>query len=148
MKIKIYIQLLPIALLFFVSCGNGNQENKKTDNSTEANPNAYEGADIRMEVIEFDMNKNETNVIFLNGSDKSIKNVTGKLVFMNDDGKEITFATGASKASSFQVTESPHVVAAKSKVNYKLYNKIDKNTKYIEVLLESIETTDGESIQF
>jgi hypothetical protein len=147
MKNTSYIRLLPFLLFFVYACG-GNKAESGQENTPSKNDNAYEGSDVKIEVVDFDKEKSVTNVILYNGLDKAIRNISGKLVFIDADGNEVTFATGASKASPFQRMENPYVVDAKSKKAIRFNNKIDAKTESISVIVGSVETADGEKIDF
>lgn len=147
-KKAVQIIVFPIFFMFIIACGGNQSESAKEQSTAKTSESSYDGTDLKITVIDFNKDNQKTNCELLNGLNKDIKSISGRLFFFDKDGNEITFATGASKSSPFQQVSNPSIVLAKSKKKISFSNKIDPLTEKIEVRLESAETTDGEKITF
>jgi len=147
-KSQLLLTCFAAVLLAITACSGGKKETSNEKSESVKQQNTYEGKDLSINVIDFDKEKNKTNAEILNGLDKDIKSISGRLVFFDEAGNEIAFSNGRSKSSPFQLTENPFILASKTKKTISFSNKIESNAAKIDISIESITTTEGEKIEY
>lgn len=122
---KKFIYLLSFAVLSACS----NSDNGRT-NEEKINP---DGPKLEMNVVDFSIEDSKTKIEVINKAEEDLKSVRGRLVFIGEDGKELTTATGRRKDSPFQMAENPFVVKAMSKKVITVRNKLEAETASISI---------------
>ena len=93
-----------------------------------------DGPIIEANVLSFDAEGSKTEIELINRSDEPITSVRMRLVFIDEEGNEITTATGRRKDSPFQVAQNPQVVGAKSRAVVTARNNIEPGTGSIQII--------------
>lgn len=129
--------VLGITTLLF-SCGEGGE------NSADAiDPN---GPDVELNVISFSLEDNKTELEIINRLDEDINNVRGRLMFMDNEGNQLTTATGRELTSPFSHAKNPKIVGSMSKSTITLSNTIEAGTENISITEIVVTTKSGEKI--
>lgn len=133
---KILFVLCISTLLF--SCGEGG------GNSADAiDPN---GPDVELNVISFSLEDNKTELEIINRLDEDINNVRGRLMFMDNEGNQLTTATGRELTSPFSHAKNPKIVGSMSKSTITLSNTIEAGTENISITEIVVTTKSGVKI--
>lgn len=140
-KLWILTIVLSMGLL---SCSNG--EEQVGNGSEVVAIDLGAGPDVEMTIISFDADARKTQLEIINRMDEAINNVSGRLVFINEDGLPLTRANGDPITSPFQSMSNPHVVDAKSKKTIVLGNSIQTGTASIDLSELKVTTTSGKEI--
>lgn len=121
-----------------ISCGEG------SENSAEAiDPN---GPDVELNVISFSLEDNKTELEIINRLDEDINNVRGRLMFMDNEGNQLTTATGRELTSPFSHAKNPKIVGSMTKSTITLSNTIEAGTENISITEIVVTTKSGEKI--
>lgn len=129
--------VLGITTLLF-SCGEGGE------NSADAiDPN---GPDVELNVISFSLEDNKTELEIINRLDEDINNVRGRLMFMDNEGNQLTTATGRELTSPFSHAKNPKIVGSMSKSTITLSNTIEAGTENISITEIVVTTKSGVKI--
>lgn len=149
MKSKV---LLISFIVVFAACNQAETHTQKANESTPK-AEAAEGIDMNgplfeANVLSFSAESHKTQIELINRSDEPVNNISMRMVFLDENGNEITTATGRRKDSPFQFTSNPHVIAAKSKTTITVRNKIEAGTSSIR--LEEIKAigTSDDALEF
>jgi uncharacterized protein YcfL len=130
--------------LFACNSSNENSDNSGSDtnqqSSSTIDPN---GPEVEINVLNFDIEKRETNVEIINRLGEPITSISGRLHFYDAEGAELTTATGRDLSSPFQTSSSPNVVGSMAYTEKKLGNKIPEGTISISVKDISGKTSSG-----
>ena len=114
---------------FLFSCGNDASGTAETNQSIEQTKDELgSGPEFEATILQFDMDNQKAEVELINRSNEAIQSISGRLVFLAEDGSPLTRANGDAITSPFQQTANPHVVGAKSKTTIVLRNSIQKGT--------------------
>lgn len=140
---KFWILTIVLSTVLF-SCSNG--ESQGSENDEVAATDLGAGPNIEMSVLSFDADAHKTQVEIINRMDEAINNISGRLVFINEDGSPLTRANGDPITSPFQNMSNPHVVDAKSKKTIVLGNSIQTGTASIDLSELKVTTTSGKEI--
>ncbi len=147
---KIKLLFLSMVLLAW-SCNTGTSTKESTTNDKNGDSAVetidMDGPIIEMNVLSFSAENNRTEIEVINRSDEPLKSVSLRLVFIGEDGNELTTATGRRKDSPFQLARNPQIVGSKSRAVFTASNKIEEGTSSIR--LEEIKgtTQSGETIE-
>ena len=129
--------VLGITTLLF-SCGEGGE------NSADAiDPN---GPVVELNVISFSLEDNKTELEIINRLDEDINNVRGRLMFMDNEGNQLTTATGRELTSPFSHAKNPKIVGSMSKSTITLSNTIEAGTENISITEIVVTTKSGVKI--
>jgi hypothetical protein len=147
---KMRLILLSI-VLFAWSCGSGTSSSESDSNGKKSDT-AAEAIDmddpiIEMNVLSFSAESNRTEIEVINRSDEPLTSVSLRLVFVGEDGNDLTTATGRRKDSPFQLARNPHVVGAKSRTVITAMNTIEEGTSNIRLEEVKGSTKSGETIE-
>ncbi|MCH8547154.1 MAG: hypothetical protein LAT54_10520 [Cryomorphaceae bacterium] len=135
------------AALMAFSCGSGaSNEGEQTKASSNEVAIDMDGPMIEANVLSFDEGSSKTEIELINRSDEPITSVRMRLVFINEEGDEITTATGRRKDSPFQTAQNPQVVGAKSRAVITARNSIEPGTGSIQITELQGTSKSGETI--
>jgi uncharacterized protein YcfL len=133
---KIFNLTFAVLCLSLAACNssNENQDNSSSDAnqqiSSTIEPN---GPEVEINVLNFDIQKRETNIEINNRLDEPITSISGRLNFYDAEGKEVTTATGRDLSSPFQTSARLRVVGSMTSTEKKLGNKIPDGAASIQV---------------
>jgi hypothetical protein len=125
---KLKTVFIPL-LLLLGSCGENSSEND-ANSLLESEMN---GPDLEINVISFSHENNKTEIEVINRLDVDVKNISGRLVFLDEKNLPLTTATGRQKDSPFQKEQNPCIVKAKSKTRFTLSNRLDEKISSIRI---------------
>jgi uncharacterized protein YcfL len=143
---KIFNLTFAVLCLSLSACNSSNENqdssgsNADQQSSSSIDPN---GPEVEIKVLNFDIEKRETNIEIINRLDEPITSISGRLHFYDADGAEMTSATGRDLSSPFQTSANPNVVGSMASTEKKLSNKIPEGTASIEVKDVSGKTANG-----
>jgi hypothetical protein len=133
---------------FLFSCSNDTSTTVENDQKTEQTQDELgSGPEFEATILQFDMDNQKTELELINRGNEAIQSISGRLVFLNEDGSPLTRANGDPITSPFQQTSNPHVVGAKSKTTIVLRNSIQKGTSKLSLAEVKVKTTSGEEIE-
>ncbi len=119
---------------FFQSCSNNESNNAEADQTSNTGPSIDpNGPEVEINVLNFDLEKNETTIEIINRKDESITSIGGRLSFYDEAGALLTTATGRDMSSPFQMAQNPQVVGTMASVEKVLKNAIPEGTSSIQV---------------
>lgn len=124
--------LIGAALLAF-SCSSG-AGSEGADSKANEVAIDMDGPIVEANVLSFDAEGSKTEIELINRSDEPLTSVRMRLVFIDEDGNEITTATGRRKDSPFQVAQNPQVVGAKARAVVTARNNIEPGTGSIQII--------------
>lgn len=146
MKKTAFYSLALASVLF--SCGNDASGTAETNQSIEQTKDELgSGPEFEATILQFDMDNQKTEVELINRSNEALQSISGRLVFLNEDGSPLTRANGDAITSPFQQTANPHVVGAKSKTTIVLRNSIQKGTAKLSLEEVKVKTISGQEIE-
>ncbi|MCC5918538.1 MAG: hypothetical protein JJU02_14545 [Cryomorphaceae bacterium] len=141
---------LCVVLFALWSCSPGASNNESSSENKKDNPPTetvdMNGPIIEMNVISFSVENSKTEIEVINRSDEPLTSVSLRMVFIDENGDEITTATGRRKDAPFQTAQNPFVVDAKSKAVITARNKIEGGTGSIRIEEVKGQTKSGETI--
>lgn len=145
--------LMSMVFLAFMACNSGDpksetqtstsEEVKKGEKSEEVDMN---GPILEMKVVSFTA-PDKTEIEITNRSDEALTSVSGRLVFIDEAGDEITTATGRRKDSPFQLAQNPSVVEAQSRTVFTVRNSIEEGTAQIQITEMKGKTESGATVE-
>lgn len=136
MKHLFYLIAFPLFALL-TACNAG------TSNGSDSAGESYDGTTFNADVISFDAQTNTTELEIRNGLDQAVREIKGRIICLDAEGKVMETATGRQISSPFQKVQNPHIIDAKTKSSMSLSNQLDPRTSGVRVEISEVKTVDG-----
>lgn len=135
--------LLALTVVLF-SCNEGdNSENKEQNEAIDMN-----GPDVEINILSFSIEDKKSEIEVINRTDKNLKSVRGRLIFIDEKGEQVMTNTGNPITYPFQKASNTSIVDSRSKTVFDMTTSIDSRASTVEVTDIVVETTGGEKIEY